>query len=157
MIKGKGVMAARIEQVETVELPKDIIFCSTSFESVSTETRYDDSMALALGPYMIFSTVKTNFPKDNSGLNLYQWSSFRGKKLEEKNVCIGPCEIPKTQQRGKFSITIPDDKAEIISFELKKQSSLSFRLITMGDDDAHLDCKHDPIDFDITFEYVDLK
>ena len=149
--KNNGKMTARIEQNERIELPKNAIFCSTKFTSASTKTRYDDAMALALGPYMIFSTLEADFPSDKSGLNLYSWSSFAGKNLKNRNVCIGPCEIPVSEQRGNFSITVPDDKAEMISFALKNQSSISLKLITMGDDDRDKDCKHDQLDFDVTF------
>ena len=147
-------MTARIVQEESITLPEGSIICAAKVKSATSSIRYDDHLVFTLNEYIIFSTGDAGTQNSKDGLPLYDWMDYRDKKLTGDNVCLGPCEIPKTETRGAFSINIPDNKSRIIGLNLRNENSLKFKLITMGEDDSKIDCKHDPVDFEVEIDYI---
>lgn len=160
---------ARIEQEQSISLPRDAILCSVQFSFPTQTIKYDDHILLTLGDVVLMGSIdfptRAKFDKNEDGHPIYSWTKLRGLgfTMNEQNkpdysYCIdgkGTCQVPKTETSGSIRLKIKDETIQsLVESARKKNIAHKFKLITVGDDNSEKDCKHAAITFDVAAEYV---
>ena len=95
--------------------------------------------------------------KDVDGIYIYNWGKLEGASNNGKEGCLYGavnCVLPKTETKGKISLSFNDEANSKIVREIEA-SEADFILTAYGDDDPLKDCKHTGVDINIEYEYFE--
>ena len=109
---------------------------------------------MSIDKFLVFASSGAPFETDQNGLQLYSWDKVKNEDFDNDKMCIGPSEIPESEDRRTISIEIPDEAAENIAFSIKDKKKIDFTLTTVGDNNEDSDCSHSRIDFKVTIRYA---
>lgn len=173
-----GTITARLEEVYDLDLPQGSILCSMNFWSKEDAFVYDDEIYLTLNDIILVasSSHHLNEFENRRDFLAYDWNKIVGRTYTTGDgaYCAGgenTCTVPPTEKKGKFRFEMPDAKVQalgvaagvkesrtMVSLEefqsSNKQSALTFKLITTGDNDKKIDCMHSQINLDVDLTYV---
>ena len=155
----QAILTARISKEFPISLPKNYYVCSMSVDAGAQQMRYDDHLILTLNSnLLVSSTIEANaLLTGANGFKQYNWKQIVGRSAADSDSFCGTsvdCEIPRTEQVGKFRFSIkPEANAALFSSLAGKD--LSFNLIMMGDNDIVSDCQMNTnLDLRVSYTFV---
>jgi hypothetical protein len=151
---------ARVEQEERLALPPGAEICSLAFTFPSRPIRYDDNLLVTANDILLMSSpdYTSSLAEAEPGLFRYDWDAIRGGSVTSypaSPYCIGgsdSCVVPATETIGAFRLKVDDERAQAIA--ARTPGTLTFKLVTTGDNNPERDCAHSAITFDVTAAYV---
>lgn len=170
----QGVITARIEQTVTLDLPEDAIVCDIAFDflgpsgGVGTPMEYDDNFWFTFNDVVLagsYGPMVDEFGTED-GLPVYSWADIAGYAFEFDDAvptfCLGEedslaiCNIPPPETDGIMSLQFAESLVNTLSFTAVESGRYDFGFVTMGDNDADLDCAHETFTFAVDVPYVRL-
>ena len=167
-----GVITARVEQVESIPLPDEVVVCDMvfNFDGVSggegTPMYYDDKFLFAFNDIVLSASYAPMIDEleHDDILATYDWAALRGYPIEFDDsiptYCVGEatgqadCTIPPPETNGVMALAFDpsiDNRLALIAIQ---EQRFDFNFITMGDNDPDRDCYHDEFAFTVTVPYV---
>ncbi|MBD65834.1 MAG: hypothetical protein CME62_11545 [Halobacteriovoraceae bacterium] len=180
---------ARTEQYQTLKLKENVTVCGMKFEFEEQSMQYDDEIFLTLNDYVLMMSTdySENSPSklyrhrglkvNDYGLTEYKWLGKNSlynldyNRYLTPHYCLGTglnkkkCHVPKTQEKGRIKLDIPD--LEIVKIGLLNEKEarsthdthLKFGFVATGDDDTNaegdIDCRHSDFGFKVIVQYVE--
>ncbi|MES2638126.1 MAG: hypothetical protein V4850_01540 [Myxococcota bacterium] len=168
-----GLLTARVEQVESVELPEDAVICDMAFDFsglVPDEVQvmvYDDHFFFTFNDIVLSSSFApaVNDLVADGDLHTWDWSRVVGFDYHAvgdgyDSYCLGEtggsadCDIPVTETPGPITMRYDEELVAELSLSAIADARYDFSFITTGDDDVERDCKHDAFGFTVTVPYL---
>ncbi len=172
------VIAARREQAIEVSIPSHSVLCGVNFEFEEQDIVYDDEIILTMNQVVLASSQNYgNLFNKQGNYQMYGWPALKGKPypINDRNVyCLGMaegkgnCVLPPTQRRGRLLIDLHEDVVRQVGVATglsalardakgaKQEAKAKFSLVTTGDNDDPIDCKHSGFKFALTTKTVRL-
>ena len=158
-----GYFMARVEQLQTFNLPSGAKICDVKITSGPQKMNYDDHVFLALDDVLLAASHPIyQVLNQENGLSIYDWSKIYRQpwtQIPEYVYCAGQdqygaqCSWPASQQDGQIVLGIaPQIFRSIMARDLTR-SSHEFRFVTTGDNDPTTDCGHSPLKFDVQVSF----
>ena len=163
---------ARREQVDSLELPGNVVICDVEFdfEGVSggegTPMVFDDAFLFTFNDVVLVASQGSMLDVlEADPFYTYDWSAIRGGPLEFgegiESYCIGEeeglsdCEIPAPETSGIMSLSFEEEVIGELSLRAVLEERYDFSFITMGDNDD-TDCYHEDFAFEVEVPYVEV-
>lgn len=162
----QGVMSARFELEEVLDVGEDNIICGVDLDfsgMSSDEVRYDDHFFLTFAGGVIATSNGTfieHLDEDDNSIPVWDWDNIVGTEMpvSERGWCLNSwgdggtdCEIPESDQLGELTIDFDDDAVERMGYRAWEEQTVSFGLVTTGDNDDS-DCYLSDMSFEVTFD-----
>ena len=166
-----GFFQARLEQVDSLELPADAVICDVifDFEGINggegTPMVYDDNFLFAFNNIVLagsYAPIVDLLPHDELYAT-YDWAAIAGTELIfDDNIptyCLGEdvglaeCQIPPPETNGIMSLSFDSSIANQLAFVAMTQERFDFSFITMGDNDE-TDCSHEDFEFEVEIPFI---
>jgi putative metal-binding protein len=135
----------------------------------STTFKYDDVMLLNYGGYILMSSDRRVAAYSNSPNPLgtspvpYVWSRILNQPIDNQNLqpawcgsgaTGADCTVPVTETVGTMNVNIPDFSATDEAAYPNAPDTRTFKLVTMGDDEPAIDCRHGDITLTLSVEHI---
>jgi hypothetical protein len=135
--------------------------------SASANTfKYDDVMLLAYNNHLVMASDRrvAEYSANTTSLGtspiLYTWSNILNKLIDNESIqppWCGPsataCTVPPTETYGTIDVNIPNFRAVDEAAYPSAPDARTIRLVTMGDNDPDIDCRHGPVTVTITITH----
>ena len=164
-------------EAQKFQLPQNSILCGLNIKQINNNNFfYDDQFFLLLNNSILISSlnynVKKGFEKSEKSLQYdiykYDWNKLQETSInvgEDTAYCLGVdeaslinapqnCQVPKTQKTGLLSYVPPDTVIQELYLMNKDKSEFSFNLITVGDNNTKIDCRHTALELSIQVKYA---
>jgi len=170
-----GVITARVEQFDSLELPEGVVVCDLAFDfqgitgGEGTPMVYDDNFWFTFDDVVLagsYGPMVEEFDKDGN-LPIYSWDSIVGYPFEFDDTiptyCLGEadgssdCDIPPPETNGVMSLSFDEDLVNELSLRAVQSERFDFSFITMGDNDPDRDCAHEYFAFTVEVPYVRVR
>jgi hypothetical protein len=167
----QGLITARTEDLVALDMPSGVALCDVSFDFQGPDPegeqilRYDDSFLLTLDEVVLvasYGPAVDAFAQDGH-LRLYDWERLAGTPftLEESEVyCLGAaeglstCTVPPPETEGVIALEYDAEIIEQLADYAFREQRYAFTFVTVGDNDAALDCSHTEFQFAVDVAYV---
>ncbi|MFT5430192.1 MAG: hypothetical protein ACI9OJ_000865, partial [Myxococcota bacterium] len=113
---------------------------------------YDDLLIVAINDSVVLaSDARVNDQLETDGEHyIYDWTRIRGLNLMfqgDEAYCMGygngsDCALPQSDTTGEFLLSFAGELFEPIRQRALEDQRLELRFITVGDNDADTDCRH---------------
>ncbi len=161
----QGVLTARVEQTEALELD-DVLICDMEFAfageaGLEQDIVYDDNFFFVFNGVVLASSYRPwveQLPAEDV-FYLYDWDSIVGMENVFDNsiptYCVGDdsdlaeCDIPPPETHGPISLSFDLAITSELSFMAIDEGRSDFTFIATGDNDPDIDCSHDEFFFDV--------
>ena len=168
----QGVLTARVEQIESLDLD-EIIICDMEFNfageaGLEQDIEYDDNFLFIFNGVVLASSYKPwieQLPQEDVFYH-YDWSEIVGQPNEFDNsiptYCVGEdtdladCVIPPPETPGPISLSFDLSITSELSYSAIDESRAEFGFIATGDNDPQSDCSHDAFYFEVDLPYLPL-
>ncbi len=166
-----GVVAARTEQVTSLEIPEGGIVCGLDFEFDGVDPgfeqvmEYDDHFMLNFNEVVLAASYGDMVDRfeTSDGLALYDWDDLQGFPIElhgdVPDYCVGEddglsdCTIPPSETPGPIALSFEGDLVDRMSFRALEAGEYTFGFVATGDDND-TDCSHEDFEFVVTAPVV---
>lgn len=168
-----GHLTARVEQVESLELPTEAVICDMAFDFtglVPDEIQvmvYDDHFFFTFNDIVLSSSFAPAVDElvAEGDLHTWDWSRVVGYDYhavgdDYESYCLGEiggsaeCDIPATETPGPITMRYDEALVAELSLSAIADARYDFSFITTGDDDVGEDCKHEAFGFTVTVPYL---
>ena len=119
---------------------------------VAADFVYDDVLLVTLNEAVVIASYAPILEQleQSGGLYRYDWEGLRGTQLQFQSnqaYCLGygngsDCALPFSDTTGEFVISLGGDGFGSLKDELLEAGTLELKFITIGDNDADTDCRH---------------
>jgi len=173
----QSVVTARTEDIVSVAMPEGAALCDVNFDFGSTgdddddddddeqSIRYDDFFLLTLDDAVLTSSYAplVDALAEEGHLRIYDWDRLAGLPIgfdDEDAYCLGEaqglssCEIPPPETSGTIALDFGDEIVTELAAYAYDTGRYEFSFITLGDNDAAVDCSHAAFHFTVRVEYV---
>jgi len=165
-----GVLTARVEQVETLEL-EEVVICDMAFDfageaGLEQDIVYDDNFIFVFNGIVLAGSYRPwidQLPEDGI-YKIYDWDTIAGMdNLFDNDIptyCVGEdsdladCDIPPPETQGPISLSFDLSITSELSYRAIDQSRAEFGFIATGDNDPQSDCSHREFYFDVEVPYL---
>lgn len=154
---------ARVEEVDDIVLPDGAQLCDLSIRSSTADLLFDDHVTITLDDVVL---VGGGYGYDVAGLpsvgNLprFDWAAIVDLPFRERDArywCLGEpqsvCVLPETETAGQLEVDLSKAATDDLIAAMAGRSTLPFKLITFGDDDAD-DCAHTALTLEVEVAYA---
>ncbi len=155
---------ARIEQTQNVDLPPGALICGMKLITNSSNFYYDDEFILDFKGLVMASSVDfTNTFLSDGNYVRYDWGRIKARawaSVPMTPYCAGSdrglasCSWPDTSTNGPILLSYDDQIIQEITSLTSLDPLHQFRMTVTGDNDDAVDCRHDPVTFDVEISYV---
>ena len=149
---GSALIAARIEESFELAIPNDVSVCSLALSAESLDIYYDDEFILGFNDVPLLSSLDWFHQFDTQdGLPRYEWSSIVGTSHNDFGggpSCIEgaiDCALPRTETTGELKLSLDEGLERALMAEANASNRYEVLVVTTGDNDAGLDCRHSEI------------
>lgn len=131
--------------------------------SATSTFKYDDVLLLAYSEHLVMTSDRrvAQYSANSTSLGTspvaYSWSNILngdiGNVGAQSPWCTSgatSCTVPPTETAGALSVNVPDFTAVDAAAYPSSPGTRTFKLVTIGDDDPTLDCRHGPINLTLT-------
>ncbi|MED5374497.1 MAG: hypothetical protein VX899_26005 [Myxococcota bacterium] len=158
----QGVISARREDYQSMELPEGGVACDLQFDfyglnpDLEQEITYDDHFMLTFNDVILASSsieMMEDLEQSEEGWYVYDWEQIRGTTLEmqAETYCLGSdsdCEVPATETPGPIRLSFSGELVQQLGYLGVEQGRYDFGFITFGDNDDS-DCYHEAFTFKV--------
>ncbi|MCB9761822.1 MAG: hypothetical protein H6739_18475 [Alphaproteobacteria bacterium] len=160
-----AMFTARIEQVESLDIPEGGVICDLEFDfggisgGEGQSMLYDDNFLFALNDAVLaasYGPMVDNFAT-NDDLAIYDWADVVGTDLLFNNIpdyCLGrdsgesECTIPAPETQGTLALAFGGDLVDQLALVAVQSGLFDFKFVTFGDNDD-TDCSHETFTFTV--------
>lgn len=155
--------SGRLEQSLTISGLSGRRITALQLSGSSTTFKYDDVMLLAYNQQLVMASDRrvAQYSANTTTLGTspvrYVWGNILNKLIDNQNIqspwCTSgasTCTVPRTETLGSMSVNIPSFKAVDEAAYSVAASTRTFRLVTIGDNDPAIDCRHGPVTLTLT-------
>ena len=155
-----GAVAARFEQRFEFTPPDGKIICSISLSAEHLAFEFDDEFLFGFNDVVLVTSLDFLGQFDViDGLPRYNWERIRG--IEHDNHAGGPvciagaesCQMPETQTVGEVDLAFSDALNQALMAEAHALERFEFLVVTTGDDNGDIDCRHSELPLTITYRH----
>jgi hypothetical protein len=153
---------ARVEELRDIVLPDGAQLCDLSIASSTADLLFDDHVTITLDDVVLVGggygydvadlPVVGNLPR-------FAWTSLIDLPFRDRDApywCLGQpesvCVLPETELGGPLEVDLSDAATDDLMVAMAGRSTLPFRLVTFGDDDAD-DCAHTELTLQVEVAY----
>lgn len=167
----QGIVTARLEQTDSLELPDDAVICDVTFDfegitgGEGTPMVYDDNFFFTFNGVVLaasYGPMVESLPSDDIYYT-YDWEALAGTGFEFDDrvptYCLGEdeglsvCEIPPPETNGVMSLQFDSGVVNELAFRAIEAGAYDFTFVTIGDNDD-TDCYHEDFAFTVEIPYV---
>jgi hypothetical protein len=155
---------ARIEQTQTVDLPPGALICGIKLITNTTDFYYDDEFILDFKGMVLASSADfTNTFVSEGNYVRYDWGRIKARawaSVPMTPYCagndrgLGSCSWPDTSTNGPIVLYYDDQVIREMTALTSTDPVHQFRMTVTGDNDDAVDCRHNPVSFDVEVSYV---
>jgi len=173
----QGLVTARAEDEAPLDLPDDVVICDLGFDfGVDAGTddddddddpviRYDDNFLLTFGDVVLaasYAPMVETFITE-SVLRLYDWDRLVGFPFgfeDAGTYCLGAeeglssCSVPPPETPGPLALDFGEPVVAALAERAYTRADYTFGFITIGDNDADVDCAHSAFTFEVDVAYT---
>ncbi|MDP2313402.1 MAG: hypothetical protein Q8P41_10885 [Pseudomonadota bacterium] len=167
----QAVITARAEDIVTLDMPPGVALCDVGFDFQGEDhedeqiVRYDDVLVLTFDDVVLASSyARLVEGLESEGLfRLYDWDDLVGEPFQFDDAsayCLGAdaglssCRIPPQETAGTLALDFGADVVSDLAEYAYAQGRYEFALLTLGDNDAEVDCSHSEFRFTVDVAYV---
>jgi hypothetical protein len=165
-----GVLTARVEQVEALEL-EDVVICDMAFDfageaGLEQDIIYDDNFMFVFNGVVLAGSYRPWIDRlpDEGVFKLYDWDTIVGMdNLFDNDIptyCVGEdsdladCDIPPPETQGPISLSFDLEITSELSYMAIDESRAEFTFVATGDNDPSTDCSHREFFFEVTVPHL---
>ncbi|MFE8601213.1 MopE-related protein [Archangium violaceum] len=163
-----GLASGRLEEPRTITGLAGKRIRSMHLSSTNNAAfKYDDVLLLNFNNYILMSSDRRVAGYSNAPNPLgtspvqYVWSKILGQPIDNQNLqpawCTSgatgaDCTVPRTETVGTMNVNLPSFSAIDEAAYPSLPDARTFTLVTIGDDEQYLDCRHGDVTLTLTVE-----
>jgi hypothetical protein len=165
----QGVLTARVEQVEALDLGP-VVICDMGFDfsgegGMVQRIVYDDNFLFVFNGVVLAGSYRPwvdALPAEDI-FRIYDWDTIVGMENLFEDVgtyCVGEdtdqaeCDIPPPETQGPIELSFDLGITSELSYRAHDQGRVEFMFVATGDNDASVDCAHEAFSFEVEVPYL---